>query len=137
MYPPRTGAAHTYLKTQVESSTPIERIAMLYAAGVQAMTTAADAMRRQDIPARRTAMNRAMGVIAELQNTLDFERGGPIADELDRLYSYILTRLLDALTEQDAAPIDEARSLLRTLADAWQQLASANGGGADTPRAAL
>ena len=122
---PAAGGAQSYLKTQVEASTPLERVAMLYRAAVQATGAARDAMARRDLPARRAAMNRAMAIVAELQNTLDVERGGQIAAELDRLYTYVLSRLLAAVTEQDPAPLDDARAILGTLADAWQQIASA------------
>ena len=61
------GGAQSYLKTQVESSTPLERVALLYAGALQAMAAASEAMAKRDLPARRTAMNRAMGILAELQ----------------------------------------------------------------------
>ena len=65
-----------------------------------------------------------MAIIAELQNTLDLERGGAIAAELDGIYTYMLSRLLDAIVQQDAQPIDEVRRMLETLRDAWQQIAA-------------
>ena len=122
---PAAGGAQSYLKTQVEAGTPLERVAMLYRAAVQATGAAREAMARRDLPARRAAMNRAMAIVAELQNTLDVDRGGQIAAELDRLYTYVLSRLLAAVSEQDPAPLDDARAILGTLADAWQQIASA------------
>jgi flagellar protein FliS len=115
--------AQSYLKTQVESSTPLEHVAMLYAAALQSMTAASEATAKGDLRARRTAMNRTMAILSTLQNTLDLERGGDIAQELDRLYAYVMSRLLEAVARKDAAPIDEARSIVATLADAWQQVA--------------
>jgi len=35
----------------------------------------------------------------------------------------MLSRLLKAITDQDAKPIDEVRRLLATLADGWREAA--------------
>ena len=122
MPPHGYGAAQSYLKTQVESSTPVERVALLYTSAVAALTAALDAIAKHDLRARRTAMNRAFAIVAELQSTLDLDRGGAVAIELDRLYTYVLTRMIEGVSKQDPAPIEQARSILGTLADAWQQI---------------
>lgn len=115
--------AQNYFRTQVESASPMELVVMLYDGGVRAADAAHDAMVSGDIPARRAAISKVMAIIAELQNTLDVARGGRIAEQLDGLYIYMLSRLLKAVSDQDAAPIDEVRRLLATLADAWREAA--------------
>ena len=113
--------ARNYFRTQVESASPMELVVLLYDGAVRAADAAHEAMVSGNIPARRTAMNKLMAIIAELQNTLDVTKGGRIADELDSLYTYMLSQLLNAISEQDARPIDEVRRLLTTLADAWRE----------------
>jgi len=120
---PTPYGAQNYFRTQVESASPMELVVLLYDGGVRAADAAHEAMVSGDIPARRTAMSKLMAIIAELQNTLDVAKGGRIAEELDGLYTYMLSRLLKAITEQDAKPIDEVRRLLTTLADAWREAA--------------
>jgi flagellar protein FliS len=117
------GGAQNYLRTQVESASPMELVVLLYDAGVRAAETAADAMVRGDIPARRTAISKLMAIVAELQSTLDLTKGGKLAEELDGLYTYMLSRLLKAVADKDAEPIQEVRKLLSTLADAWRDAA--------------
>jgi flagellar protein FliS len=58
------------------------------------------------------------------------DAGGAIAEELDRLYAWVRSRLLDAVIRQDARPIDEARRVLQTLREAWQTIASGPPAGA-------
>jgi flagellar protein FliS len=113
--------ARNYFRTQVESASPMELVVLLYDGGVRAADAAHEAMVSGNIPARRAAMSKLMAIIAELQNTLDVTKGGRIADELDSLYTYMLSQLLKAISEQDARPIDEVRRLLTTLADAWRE----------------
>jgi flagellar protein FliS len=123
MHPP-TGA-NQYLRTQVSSSKPLELVVLLYDGALRWTATASDAMRRGDIPTRRHALSKAMAIVSELQSTLDMERGGPIASNLDDLYKWINSRLLDAIVKQDAKPIDEARRILETLRGAWHTIATA------------
>jgi flagellar protein FliS len=123
-------AADQYLRTQVRSSAPLELVVLLYDAALRAMTTAREAMGRRDIPGRRTALSKAMAIVNELQTALDMERGGAIASDLDRLYTWVNSRLLDAVVKQDAAPIEEAQRVLETLRGAWHTIATTPAAGA-------
>ena len=116
-------AAQQYFRTQVQSSSPVELVVMLYDQALRSGTDAREAMARRDIPARRAAVSRVMAIVSELQNTLDLERGGAVAQELDRLYDWVTSRLLDATMKQDAKPIDEVIGVLETLREAWSTIA--------------
>jgi flagellar protein FliS len=122
-------AAGAYLSTQVQSSTPVERVVLLYDAALRAMAAARDAMARLDIPARRDAIGRALAIVSELQSTLNMTEGGEIAAQLDRLYAYVNARLLEATAEQDARPLEHGRMVLHTLRDAWRTLATRSAAG--------
>ena len=117
--------ADQYFRTQVRSSAPLELVVLLYDAALRATATARDAMITRDIPARRAALSKAMAIINELQSVLDLDHGGTIAEELDRLYTWINSRLLDAVVKQDVKPIDEVRRVLETLRGAWHTIATA------------
>jgi flagellar protein FliS len=49
--------------------------------------------------------------------------GGKIAEELDRLYTFSVNRLLDVTTKQDAKGIDDVLKVLTPLREAWSQVA--------------
>lgn len=117
-------AAQQYLQTQVRSRTPLELVVMLYDAALSASAVAAEAMARHDIPTRRTALNRTMAIISELQSTLDMEKGGEVAERLDQLYTWMTSQLLDATVRKDAAPIHDVRRILAILRDGWSQIAT-------------
>jgi flagellar secretion chaperone FliS len=126
-YPAARGLA-TYRQTEVVSRTPLELVTMLYDGALRFLAGARDAIERHDISARREALNRALAIIAELQSTLNMERGGEVAAELDRLYEYANLRLLDAAMRNDVGPVDEVRRIFEILRDGWATVAS--GGGA-------
>lgn len=115
--------AETYRRMNVETKSPLELVVMLYDGALRFVGDARDAIARKDVPARTEATRRALDIVMELQNTLNMEHGGDIARELDRLYSYIGTRLLD-VTRGDAAAADEVFKLLETLRDGWSQATS-------------
>jgi flagellar protein FliS len=116
-------AAGQYLATQVKSSTPLELVVLLYDAALRHATAARDATVRRDLHARRSSLSKLMGILSELQHTLDMERGGEIASRLDDLYTWMLSRVIDATVQQDPGPLDEVRRVLGTLQSGWDAIA--------------
>ena len=116
--------ATQYLQTQVQSRSPLELVVMLYDGAIQAAETARDALIAGNIPARKAAISKMMAIISQLQNTLDMERGGDIAENLDRIYTWANVRLLDAIVHKDANPVEEVRGVLASLREAWQTIAA-------------
>ncbi|MFA5907774.1 MAG: flagellar export chaperone FliS [Vicinamibacterales bacterium] len=122
---------NAYRQTEAQSRTPLELVVMLYDGALRFLAVAHDAVQRRDIPARRDAISRALAIISELQSTLDLERGGVVAADLDNLYAYITKRVMEAAAKNDTAPLDDARRLLETLRDAWQTIAVSPAAAAD------
>ena len=112
--------ADAYRRMDVETRSPMELVVMLYDGALRFVGDAREAIARRDVKARTEASRRALDIVSELQNTLNLEQGGDIARELDRLYSYVCTRLLD-VTRGDAAAADEVYKLLGMLRDGWSQ----------------
>ena len=130
-YPAR--AAQTYLQTHVQSRSPLELVVMLYDGLLRFLGDAGNAIESANVAGRRDAISRALAVLSELQSTLNMEQGGEVAVSLDALYTYVNGRLLEASLNNDRAPIDESARLLRTLRDAWAEIAVRDvgtGGGA-------
>jgi flagellar secretion chaperone FliS len=116
--------AEAYRRTEAQSSSPLELVVRLYDGAIRFVIEARDAIARKDVRARTTAVTRALDIIAELQNTLNMKEGGDIARELDRLYTYMSTRLLDVTARADDGAAAEVQKLLGTLRDSWSQLAT-------------
>lgn len=122
MAPPR--GAEAYRRIEAESRSPMELVVMLYDGAIRFVGEATTAIARGDVGARGQAISRTLTIVAELQNTLNIQDGGTIAQELDRLYTYITTRLLDVTVKKDAAALDEVEKVLVTLRDGWVQIAA-------------
>ncbi|HEY6359610.1 MAG TPA: flagellar export chaperone FliS, partial [Vicinamibacterales bacterium] len=118
-----TRGADAYRRMEAESRSPMELVVMLYDGAIRFVGEAREAIVRKDVPARTEATRRALDIVSELQLSLNVKDGGEIARELDRLYSYMSTRLLD-VTRGDADAADEIHKLLGTLRDGFSQAAS-------------
>jgi flagellar protein FliS len=116
-------AAQAYRHTEASSRSPIELIVMLYDGALRFLSQARDAMERQDVIAKRTALSRALEIVSELQSILNMREGGEIAVSLDSLYAWVHKRIIEANLNNDPVAIDEARRVLIPLRDAWAELA--------------
>ena len=119
---PMPRGADAYRRVEAESRSPIELVVMLYDGALRFVADARDAHQGQDLIRRARAVSRAMAIVAELQNTLNVRDGGAIGIELDRLYTYISSRLVAVNATGDAAVLDEITKLLLPLRDAWAQI---------------
>lgn len=115
----------TYQQTQVQSRTPLELVVMMYDGALKFLQQARAAIERGDIAGRRDASTRALTIVSELQSTLDLQRGGDIARQLDELYAYVNSRILQAAADNTAAPLDDASRVLQTLRESWVAIANA------------
>ena len=67
-------------------------------------------------------MTRAQKILFGLRDSLDFEKGGELATNLDSLYEYCLRRLTNAHAREDDSIFGEVMDLMVTIRDAWKQL---------------
>jgi flagellar protein FliS len=124
MIPTMARGAEAYYQTHVQSRSPLELVVMLYDGALRFCDQAATAMDAGDMPAKATAMSRALAILAELQSTLNVQDGGEVARQLDALYTHMNDRLVEANIQRSSAPIREVIRLLTPLRDAWSQVAT-------------
>jgi flagellar protein FliS len=122
-----TRGIDAYRRTEAQSASPLQLIVMLYDGALRFLSEARAAQTLGDMRKRNEALKRVSAIVAECHSTLDMERGGAVAAELDRLYSYISGRLLDITVKRDATAIDEVHKLLTTVRGAWSEAATQSG----------
>jgi flagellar protein FliS len=111
----------------------MQLVVMLYDGALRFLNEAQAAQVDGNLPKRANALRRVAAIVAECHSTLDLERGGAVAAELDRLYSYISTRLLDVTVKRDASGIDEVHRLMTMLRQAWAEAAARDIAGPPAP----
>lgn len=122
-----TRGIDAYRRTEAQSASPLQLIVMLYDGALRFLSEARAAQLTGDTRKRNEALKRVSAIVAECHSSLDMERGGAVAKELDRLYSYISGRLLDITVKRDATAIEEVHKLMTTLRSAWAEAATQSG----------
>ena len=115
--------SNTYQEIAVQTSSPTQLVVMLYEGGIRFLRQSVEAIESNDLNRKRQSIDRAMAVIQHLQGTLDMERGGDVAAELDKLYTYISTKILEGSGKLQIAPLEEAIKLLTVLHSGWEEVA--------------
>lgn len=116
-------ALRQYQTQQIMTASPAMLVFMLFEKAISCLKEAIKAIEDNDIETRWRTNGRAMEIISHLQMTLDMEKGGEIAANLDRLYRYMLTRLPKVDFRNDAAAAREVIGLLEPLHESWRELA--------------
>lgn len=110
------------IQTSVTNASPHQLIAMLLDGLLGRLAQAKGYIDRSDYEGKSRCLGSAITIIGALQNTLDFEKGGEIASNLDRLYVYMTRRVFTAGVANDVEIIDEVVSLVRTVKDGWDSI---------------
>ena len=112
-----------YLEQEILSAGGLRLIHLSYQAAITEIRDARRNMAAGRIPEKCANLTKACAIVVELRNSLNREEGGDIATNLEALYGYMLSRLLDANLRKLQEPLVEVLTLLSTLDEAWKELA--------------
>jgi len=104
----------------VAANDPHLLILMLMDGAMERMAMARGCLEAGDVAQKAALLQRVVTILGELRGSLDLEHGGALALNLRDLYDYMERQLLRANAENKAAHIDEVRSLLGEIRQAWQ-----------------
>lgn len=110
---------------QVSEASPHRLIQMLLEGGLDRMAQAKGAMARGDVAQKCVLIAKAIDIITGLRQGLDEEKAeDPVAiQQLDSLYEYMNTRLVQANSSNDPEIIDEVARLMITVKQGWDAIA--------------
>jgi len=112
---------NAYQNTQVTTASPEKILLMLYDGAVRFSKLALDRMNRQDISGKGVYIGKALAIVTELMNTLDHKIGGEIAQNLERLYVYLIGEFTKANVNNDPKSLENAIAILSHLRDTWTE----------------
>ncbi|RKT25401.1 flagellar protein FliS [Paraburkholderia sp. RAU2J] len=112
--------ARVGVETSVMGASPHRLIVLLYQGARQAIAQARMHLQQGNVAERGMAISKAIRIVESgLQQSLNLEVGGEIAERLNALYSYMARRLLEANIKQSETMLVEVDGLLATLEEAW------------------
>jgi len=109
-----------YRQTSLMGTSALGQVVALYQAILRDFHSALAAHARGQIENRVKAMNHALAVVAELQGVLDFEKGGAVAEQLDRFYKVGQAEILKVCTAPSREGFERLIAMYKPVCVAWQ-----------------
>ncbi|MDF1642788.1 MAG: flagellar export chaperone FliS [Pseudomonadales bacterium] len=116
------------VQSGLESASPHTLIQMLLDGALGRLALAKGFMERSNHEQKGKAISSAISIIGGLQGSLDLDKGGEIAVNLNALYSYMTERLFKAGTNNDIETLNEISGLLEEIREGWQGIKAEVGG---------
>lgn len=111
-----------YRMTAVEGTSGFGLLIALYDTLAGNLSRAAEAQRKNDIQKRCEETSHALLVIAHLEDWIDREGGGELAQKLIRLYSGLRVKLMEAQVKQSAEMLEQQMNVILAIRGTWQDL---------------
>jgi len=103
----------------IEQADPHTLISLIMQHILGNLAAAKGAIERKEIENKNKMLGKVIGLIGELQNSLDMEKGGEISTNLYSLYAYMISQVTQANIKNDIAPLTEVISLISEIKSGW------------------
>jgi flagellar protein FliS len=112
----------TKVQTVIDDASPHKLVKLLLDGALERVALASGAMARGDIAAYGEAIGKSISILDSLRVSLDHEKGGAVAANLEGLYDYMTRRLLEANAATDADLLAEVIGLIKEIKLAWDEI---------------
>lgn len=120
-------AYEQYNNNRILTASPAELTLMLYEGAIKFCNVAIIGIEQKDIEKAHKNIVRAQRIIEEFRITLDHKY--PVAEDFERIYVYLLQRLLEANIKKDKEILEEVLVHLRSMRDNWKEVMKIAGNG--------
>ena len=111
------------LQAGIDNASPHRLIQMLIDGALSRLAQAKGHMKSNSIRQKGEDISMAISIIGGLRDSLDHDKGGEIARNLDDLYEYMSRKLMESNLKNDVSIIDEVHALLMEIKEAWDGIA--------------
>jgi len=115
---------NAYKKASVNTLDQTKLIIMLYDGAIKNAIFAVEHFKSGQIEKVHECLIKTKNIVTELMATLNMDRGGDIANNLQSLYSYMFSQLIEANMNKKTEPVVVVIDLLKELRAAWTQINS-------------
>ncbi len=117
-------AANAYMQTHVTTTTPGHLVVLLYDGAITFLEQAKEEIQARNYAKKGILISQALDIIAELDGSLNTDKGGEIAQNLHKLYLYCSTRLLQANLKMDIGLVNEVIGILSSFRSAFSEISN-------------
>lgn len=114
-----------YKNSKILTASPAELTLMLYEGAIKFCNIAIEGCKEGDIQKSHTHIVKTERIIDHLRITLDMRY--PVAQEFEKIYSYLSSRLVQANMSKDPEILEEVNTHLRSVRDTWKEVMRING----------
>jgi flagellar protein FliS len=111
-----------YEMTKILTSTPMERVILLYRKSIKLLEEAIEGIKNDDTIIFSEDITKVCKIIEYLLSVLDIEQGKEIAENLAKLYEYFLYTLTISNTSKDILGVETVKKLLEGLLSGWEKV---------------
>jgi flagellar protein FliS len=115
-------AAQAYFNTKVSTTDQGQLLIMLYDGALNYLQQARDKMLAKDYAGKGVLISKVIDIVNELSSSLNMERGGDLAVNLNNLYILCTARLLQANLKMNVESLDSVVQILSGLRGAYAQI---------------
>ncbi|MGN0161836.1 MAG: flagellar export chaperone FliS [Lachnospiraceae bacterium] len=109
-----------YNNSKVLTASPAELTLMLYEGAIKFCNIAIMGIEQNDMMKAHTNIVKVENIIIEFQATLNHKY--PVAEDFDKVYNYIYSRLVEANIKKDKGILEEVLEHLRGMRDTWKEV---------------
>jgi flagellar protein FliS len=118
--------SHNAVQAGIDSASPHRLIQMLMEGALGKIAVARGHMERGEIRDKGQQIGCAIAILEGLKASLDHEKGGEIARNLEDLYGYMERRLIESNRDDDTHILDEVSDLLKQIKEAWDAISGSS-----------
>ncbi len=113
------GKVDAYWRSQTLGKSQIDLILQVYDGAIDAYNRAAEHYQAEEFQAGYDQLERAKRFITHLYTTLDFEKGGQIAENLGTMYAYVINETDGVEATKQVEQIDLIVKVLSNIRAGW------------------
>ena len=113
-----------YNNSKILTASPAELTLMLYDGAIKFCNIAILAVEQKNIEKAHTNIIKTERIIDYFRQTLDMSY--PVAEDFERVYSYLSRRLTEANVKKDKEILEEVNQHLHSMRDTWNEVMKQN-----------
>jgi flagellar protein FliS len=109
-----------YKSNSVQTVSPQRIVLMLYDAIIKNVNVSVKLIEEKDYVLSNKKIQKAQDIIMELMLSLDKEKGGEVATNLEALYDYWYRTLIDGNIKKDIQILKNVSSMVKEIRNSWE-----------------
>lgn len=112
---------------QVENSkiltqSPHELVGLMFSGVIKNLSEAKKHIENKNVPLKGKSIQRAIDLVLELKNSLDFEKGKEISVNLNDIYDFCIDEITLANIHSDSSKLETVIKLFLILNESWVKI---------------